>query len=670
MDKMKRKESGASEVIGAVLLVSLVVIGGAVVAAMVFGQPTPKEVPHVTFGVSLDADDQELTLHHTGGDTLRPGEYTVTWYDIYGTAHPPGSAADTSITWSSEGDMTITGVDKPVGNVVLSYLDGSGGETVLRRVPFEEYVQPVVPPVIADWSISGHKLNASGGEYTGPPVEIILYQKTSSGWVEFARKFTSGPDDFYYFEVLKKTETYRIVETVPDGWRAVNPSSGMIDDVKLNPGHIRAEDQDFTNELITAPPVLPTISGYKWNVTAADVVTGPQAGIQIILERLEKNGKYTFIASDTTDENGYYEFTVPDDGSNYQLREVVDDDIWIIRSPPGGVITGVLAGATNQDFRNEWITPPATTTISGRKWKVDATGAVLDPPGVPGITIRLDLVNPASITGFSFPMTTTTDAEGYYSFTVPATAATYRLTETGLDIKNWIIFSPADGVIDGVVPGAANQDFLNQWVAPNGIVMFLNKTVEPGCPGGHVVDGTTFMGEASKDDTLTINGKTYKFKGNEEFRFTIEGDQDSGELKVEHFDLTKLTFNVRFEVRDKGTTEWEDPRTGGWIGQAPPYPVIGVPTQVSLTSINKNRLNEDSTLAYYQEPCITSDTLLRLNGDVWCDVRNPPGNNTLLDFRDLHMVHDNRYGEGLNTMWVYLMPGYDYLLVQGSCWSP
>ena len=54
MDDMKRKESGASEVIGAVLLVSLVVIGGAVVAAFVFGQPTPKEVPHVNFGVSLN----------------------------------------------------------------------------------------------------------------------------------------------------------------------------------------------------------------------------------------------------------------------------------------------------------------------------------------------------------------------------------------------------------------------------------------------------------------------------------------------------------------------------------------------------------------------------------------------------------------------------------------
>ena len=37
---------------------------------------------------------------------------------------------------------------------------------------------------------------------------------------------------------------------------------------------------------------------------------------------------------------------------------------------------------------------------------------------------------------------------------------------------------------------------------------------------------------------------------------------------------------------------------------------------------------------------------------------------------DLHEVHDNRYGEGLNTMWIHLEHGYDYLLVQGVCVLP
>ena len=34
--------------------------------------------------------------------------------------------------------------------------------------------------------------------------------------------------------------------------------------------------------------------------------------------------------------------------------------------------------------------------------------------------------------------------------------------EIGLDPKVWYIYSPAGGVITGVVPGATNQDFMNQ----------------------------------------------------------------------------------------------------------------------------------------------------------------------------------------------------------------
>ena len=109
MDGIKRKESGASEVIGAVLLVSLVVIGGAVVAAFVFGQPAPKEVPHVS-SASPWTNPRNLTLHHTGGDTLLPE-------NIMSPGARRRSRHDGAIvegsgkgSWSSDGDLTIPGV--------------------------------------------------------------------------------------------------------------------------------------------------------------------------------------------------------------------------------------------------------------------------------------------------------------------------------------------------------------------------------------------------------------------------------------------------------------------------------------------------------------------------------------------------------------------------------
>jgi hypothetical protein len=268
---------------------------------------------------------------------------------------------------------------------------------------------------------------------------------------------------------------------------------------------------------------------------------------------------------------------------------------------------------------------------------------------------------------------TLTDASGQYTFAgIPEyPLAQYRLSEVGLDRKLWAIYSPAGGIITGVVPGGTGYNFMNRQLLPEGTVMYLYKTVETGCQGGHVVNGTTIMGDARNGDWVTVNGRKYQFGNNEQFRFTIWGNQTAGQMFVEHEKLSLLKFKVRFEVRNFGTTEWKVPSGFLADNSDPRYPInIGVPSSVSISAINKNNLNDESTLIYRYPVCAPSDTLLRLNGEVWCDVRDPPGNDAYLDFSDLHMVHDNRYGEGLNTMWLYLEPTHNYLLVQGVCNSP
>jgi hypothetical protein len=268
-------------------------------------------------------------------------------------------------------------------------------------------------------------------------------------------------------------------------------------------------------------------------------------------------------------------------------------------------------------------------------------------------------------------MTTTTDPNGSYSFVVADEPASYNLTETGLDPAVWSMYSPASGVIEGVVPGGAGYDFMNRELVPDGVVIYLNKTVEEGCQGGLVVDGTTFMGDARSGDHVTINGKRYQFGNNEQFRFTIRGDQTAGQVFVDREELKRLTFNVMFEVRNVSTAEWLVPRGFSRDASSTGYPSnIGVSSSVSITAINKNLLNEESTLTYRHPVCSPSDTQLRLDGGVWCDLRDPPGDATYLEFTDLHEVHDIQYGEGLGTMWICLMPGYDYLLAQGICISP
>jgi hypothetical protein len=205
-----------------VLLVSLVVIGGAIIAAFTFGQPTPKEVPHVNFGVSLDNKTDILTLRHTGGDTLLPGEYNVTVFYTDGTTYkaPP---SETSGTWSSDENLNITHVTKPVGDVILSYIDGAGGETVLRRVPFEEYS--------LRGTISGYKYNVTGGNrvpwaVTDPRVTINIYRKDGSSYTGVYSGEVDADGHYSYTLPFDVWGVYKVEEVVPTGWDAVNPPHG------------------------------------------------------------------------------------------------------------------------------------------------------------------------------------------------------------------------------------------------------------------------------------------------------------------------------------------------------------------------------------------------------------------------------------------------------------
>ena len=136
-------------------------------------------------------------------------------------------------------------------------------------------------------------------------------------------------------------------------------------------------------------------------------------------------------------------------------------------------------------------------------------------------------------------------------------------------------------------------------------------------------------------------------------------------MLIDHFAMKSLTFNVKFEVRPKGSSTWVIPSNNKFNkGKAE---VVGVPTSVFIDAVNKNLLNEDSTLAYRHPVCSDDQTLLRLNGKIRIDSDS---DDTYLEFTHLHEVHDNRYGEGLNTMWIYLKPGYDYILAQGVCVYP
>src|SRR5690606_14647842 len=86
-------------------------------------------------------------------------------------------------------------------------------------------------------------------------------------------------------------------------------------------------------------------------------------------------------------------------------------------------------------------------------------------------------------------------------------------------------------------------------------------------------------------------------------------------------------------------------------------------TDIKITNINKNGGVTGSNLTYMHAPYL-SNTMLRLNGEPV--ITSPPDDQTPFEFTNLHIVHDNRYHEGNNIMWIWLEPGNNSLLVQGD----
>jgi len=115
--KNLRNDSGISENIGVILMVSVVVIGVAIVSVTMMSEPTPEEIPNadIIIGCEEAAGGANVTfnvtLYHNGGDTLIPDDLMVRAYDsndqlienvtLYeGESTDPFAVSDTLTFWT------------------------------------------------------------------------------------------------------------------------------------------------------------------------------------------------------------------------------------------------------------------------------------------------------------------------------------------------------------------------------------------------------------------------------------------------------------------------------------------------------------------------------------------------------------------------------------------
>ena len=120
-------------------------------------------------------------------------------------------------------------------------------------------------------------------------------------------------------------------------------------------------------------------------------------------------------------------------------------------------------------------------------------------------------------------------------------------------------------------------------------------------------------------------------------------------------DLVQWTFDTTVQKKVNGV--WTT------LGSGPV-------TDVSITNINKNGIINDSTFTYRMPSYVSNNTMLRLDGEPVITAPPEPLNGTPLEFVDLHIVHDNRFHEGNNIMWIWLTPDNNSLLVEGDVRVP
>jgi FlaG/FlaF family flagellin (archaellin) len=137
-------DSGVSELIGAILLVSLVVMLMMVVTTVIISQPRPEKIPELDASISVNGTGPyDIYITHMGGDPLQGGQYRIVIdgneisQDLY--REPPPNSTLRKEEWSfTKNKNTIVIYNRPVmPKSVELYYNGPSGEVLLAKTYFQ-----------------------------------------------------------------------------------------------------------------------------------------------------------------------------------------------------------------------------------------------------------------------------------------------------------------------------------------------------------------------------------------------------------------------------------------------------------------------------------------------------------------------------------------------------
>lgn len=125
----KEKDRGSAEIVGVIILISILACGAALIAVLLFSQALPQKIPEVS--IRFATSGNILTIYHMGGDPVPAGQYLIRINNRDIPAGMVGKSPSPSGSWVTGDVLTVaqTGIS-PSSYIQVVYLNGAT-QTVL-----------------------------------------------------------------------------------------------------------------------------------------------------------------------------------------------------------------------------------------------------------------------------------------------------------------------------------------------------------------------------------------------------------------------------------------------------------------------------------------------------------------------------------------------------------
>ena len=306
-------------------------------------------------------------------------------------------------------------------------------------------------------SISGYVYNDANdngirepGEAPIPNVTVELYRLEGSEYVKIDETKTDV-NGFYKFDSLSIEQTYAVKEIQPEDWDDGKDSIGTLggDVADDHLSNIRVLWEQHGKEYNFGELVPPgSLSGYVYednnNNGKKDVDEDGIGNVVVQLYVVGGDGTASLVATQETNDEGYYEFNSLEPGRTYVIRETQPTKYYDGKDAVGTIFGIEVGRLSANDEISDILLPQRGRgvhydfgelkpgSISGYVYEDLNDNGIKESgeAGIPGTIVTLQILNEETGVYEDTGRVLATNAEGYYIFNDLEPERIYRVVET------------------------------------------------------------------------------------------------------------------------------------------------------------------------------------------------------------------------------------------------